>query len=164
MAYATVFDTASTGYKPLWFVLVGAVFIGLSVLLIRFRRASPKWRERSTVARVIYPYGLLFFSVIWTIGAFIRGYQEIGTALEAANTGTAQIVEGPVTNFVPAPATGHANESFCVSNACFSYSDYVVTPGFNQTSSHGGPIHEGLNVRITYVGNTILKLEVSKDR
>jgi hypothetical protein len=51
-------------------------------------------------------------------------------------------------------------ESFCVSGVCFRYSDYVVTAGFNQTSSHGGPIRDGLPVRVTYIGNTIVKLEV----
>jgi hypothetical protein len=46
----------------------------------------------------------------------------------------------------------------------FAYSDYVVTPGFNNTSSHGGPMREGLYVRIHYTGSVtgvaIVKLEV----
>jgi hypothetical protein len=69
-----------------------------------------------------------------------------------------------VTGFMPMPVTGHAMEHFCVSGACFSYSDYVVTAGFNRTSSRGGPIREGLPVRVTYLGNTILKLEVGGAR
>jgi hypothetical protein len=60
------------------------------------------------------------------------------------------------------PYTGHAMESFCVQEQCFSYSDYVVTTGFHNTASHGGPIREGLNVRIEYIGNIILKLEVAR--
>lgn len=60
------------------------------------------------------------------------------------------------------PATGHAMEKFCVADACFEYSEYVISGGFNNTSSHGWPIREGLRVRATYVGNSIVKLEVAK--
>jgi hypothetical protein len=45
-----------------------------------------------------------------------------------------------------------------------SYSDYVVTAGFNNTASHGGPIRQDLPVRISYVGNSIVKLEIRSDR
>ncbi len=31
---------------------------------------------------------------------------------------------------------------------------------FNNAASRGGPIREGLPVRISHIGNTILKLEV----
>jgi len=53
-------------------------------------------------------------------------------------------------------------ERFCVSGVCFAYSDFVITSGFNNTSSHGGPIREGLPVRVTYVGDMIVKLEVAR--
>ncbi|MBX9769509.1 MAG: hypothetical protein K2X47_19690 [Bdellovibrionales bacterium] len=53
-------------------------------------------------------------------------------------------------------------ESFMVSGVRFQYSDYVVTDGFNQTASHGGPISKGAYVRICYdpKGNHILRLEI----
>jgi hypothetical protein len=48
-----------------------------------------------------------------------------------------------------------------VESQCFSYSDYGDSVGFSNTSVRGGPIKAGLPVRVTFVGNTILKLEVS---
>lgn len=51
-------------------------------------------------------------------------------------------------------------ESFNVNGVKFEYSDYVITPGFNNAASKGGPIKEGLPVRISYIDGTILKLEV----
>ena len=51
-------------------------------------------------------------------------------------------------------------ESFAVGGHRFSYSDYVVTSGFHNTASHGGPIHDGLDVRVSYLGNLILRLEI----
>ncbi|WP_321797617.1 hypothetical protein [Burkholderia sp. BCC1988] len=66
-----------------------------------------------------------------------------------------------MTAFEPMPYGGHAMERFCVGQVCFSYSDYVVTGGFNNTASHGGPIRAGLPVRVSYVDGLIVKLEVA---
>jgi len=40
----------------------------------------------------------------------------------------------------------------------------MVTAGFNNTLSHGGPIHEGLRVRIADVDGAIARLEIARDR
>lgn len=73
------------------------------------------------------------------------------------------VVEGVVEKFVPMPHAGRSHESFWVNGVRFSYSDYEITPAFNNTASHGGPIYEGLPIRISYVGNKILKLEVASE-
>jgi hypothetical protein len=59
------------------------------------------------------------------------------------------------------PYSGHPNETLSVNGVEFSYSDYVIVPCFNNTTSHGGPIRDGLRVRIAYSGNCILKLEIA---
>jgi len=63
-------------------------------------------------------------------------------------------------NFRPMPFEGHRNESFTIENEYFSYSDYVVTPCFNKSSSHGGPIRSDLPLRVSYSGDCILKIEL----
>jgi hypothetical protein len=73
-----------------------------------------------------------------------------------------KVVDGIVTNFHPMPRSGHAVENFDVDGVHFFYSDYILNPGFNTTSSRGGSIREGLHVRISYIGNTIIKLEVAQ--
>lgn len=91
----------------------------------------------------------------------IERYQ-ISSALHA---GTGLTVEGLVEHFHPMPWSGHDTERFDVQGVPFAYSDYVINNGFNHTSSHGGPIREGLPVRITYLParphNLIIKLEVA---
>ena len=63
------------------------------------------------------------------------------------------------------PYAGHAMEHFSVCGVPFSrLSDYVVTAGFNHTSSHRKPIRPSSWVRISYVGNTIARLEMSRVR
>lgn len=73
------------------------------------------------------------------------------------------MVQGYVTNFRPMPYEGHQDECFSVQSETFCYSDYGITAGFNNSASHGGPIREGLPVRVSYVGNTIVRLEVRSD-
>jgi hypothetical protein len=62
------------------------------------------------------------------------------------------VVEGRVINFHPMPSEGHRNESFTIENEYFSYLDFVVTPCFNNSSSHGGPIRPDLPFRVSYSG------------
>jgi hypothetical protein len=164
MSYVTVFDVADAGYKSAGFPAFGLIFIVLGILLVVFRRRIPRWNTRSRTARIIFPYGFLCFAALWTAVAFLTTYSDYRQASQTRAANTANIVEGLVTNFVPMPVTGHAMESFCVKAVCFNYSDFAVTAGFNRTSSHGGPIREGLPVRVTYLGNTILKLEVGQER
>jgi hypothetical protein len=60
------------------------------------------------------------------------------------------------------PAAGNDTERLEVNGIPFSYSDYIVTSGFNQSSSQDGTINEGLKVRICYSGGEIPKLEVGR--
>jgi len=94
--------------------------------------------------------------------AFSSTYRDYACLSKAIDSARVSVVEGVVNQFQPMPYTGHAMEHFCVNANCFAYSDYVITAGFNHTSSHGGPIREGLPVRVTFVGSTIVKLEVAR--
>ena len=145
----TTGPTSSLWYLPPIIVVV--------ILLIR--------RPRIALA-VIY----LAFAAVVALGMlwFQRGWNQsvshaYTTAARAAQDSTTSVVEGRVENFNPAPAEGHQDETFTVKGVPFAYSDYVITGGFNQTQAHGGPIHEGLLVRIHYIprGNVIVKLEIA---
>jgi hypothetical protein len=101
--------------------------------------------------------------VLWTTIASVAVFGGWTATWLAETRGQLAVVAGPVETFHPVPYDGHDTERFTVSNVHFAYSDYEVTSGFNQTSCHGGPIREGLQVRISYTGSladaTIVKLE-----
>lgn len=101
--------------------------------------------------------------LLWSVVAFATTYGDYWTGYHALASGKASYVEGTVDNFVPMPYQGHADESFTVKGVPFSYSDFGITRGFNNTSSHGGPIRSGQYVRIWYLENDILKLQIKKD-
>jgi len=166
MQYRVVFDITSAGYQSWSFAAPGLIFIAVGALLVAIVASQktlpfPWWSTRPAASKV-FAYFFLCFAVVWTLIAFCSTYREYSSLDAARRNGSAKVVEGVVTNFKPMPATGHAMERFCVLAACFEYSDYVVTSGFNNTSSHGGPIREGLPVRVTYIGDSIVKLEVAE--
>jgi hypothetical protein len=156
--FTVVFDVAHNGARALWFPVPGLLFIFIGLCLPRLIDSGilrcQAWMKPW------FPIVFLTFAVFWTAASFIAVCGHYFRDREALSAGKAQYVEGPVENFVPMPYTGHAMESFTVKGVPFSYSDYVVTSGFNNTASHGGPIRSGLYVRIWYLGNDILKLEI----
>jgi hypothetical protein len=161
MGYRVVFDVSTAGYKAWNFALVGLVFslAGLGVVALRDKLGG--WWTAHPTASKVFAFSFLGFALLWTTVSFVTTYSDYHTLLSAERTNRLHIVEGVVSNFNPMPATGHTMERFCVGSDCFTYSDFVVTAGFNNTTSHGGPIRNGLAVRVSHLGNQIAKLEVA---
>ena len=160
MTYEVAFDIGSAGFKSWPFPAFGLIFVAVGVWLYWHRNALPgRWR-RSARAAKIFTLSFLAFSGFWTLGTFAVTFLNYRRLAFAAAQGAVSVVEGPVRGFTPMPAAGHAMERFCVHDVCFEYSDYLVTAGFNNTSSHGGPMRDGMSVRVTCVGNSIVKLEI----
>jgi hypothetical protein len=161
MHYRTVFDIATAGYKSWSFPAFGLIFVAIGALIVANRRNLPgAWSKRPKSSSA-FSFFFLGFAILWTVTSFMSTYAEYRSLTQADTKHESRVVEGTVTEFKPMPVTGHAMEKFCVSDTCFEYSDYIVTGGFNNTSSHGGPIRAGLQVRVTYVDNTIVRLEVA---
>src|ERR1700692_2310924 len=106
---------------------------------------------------------MVVFGPIFTIVVY-NSQTSMGTDWRSVyGRGGYSTVEGVVHDFKPMPYEGHQDECFWVENQKFCYSDYVVQPGFRQSASHGGPIREGLPVRIAYYEGEILRLDIRAD-
>jgi hypothetical protein len=162
MEYQTIFDVTTAGYRNWDFSAFGIPFVAIGALLVTKRRSLPGWWGDRPRASSAFAYFFLVFSLLWTLIAFVSTYSDYSSLAQAVKSNSATVTEGIVHDFKPMPVTGHSMERFCVSDRCFSYSDFNVTAGFNNTSSHGGPIREGLVVRVTHVRGSIAKLEVAK--
>jgi hypothetical protein len=165
VTYKTVFDASQHGYENFWslapmltsFVAIGAMLVFRPALMQLIFPQGLQGRARRIFSWIFFIFSLLFATVL--LPGTLLEYQRATSDLRE---GRYSVVEGPVTDFVPMPYEGHALESFTVNGRRFSYSDYSMTAAFRNTASHGGPIREGLNVRVTYSGNLILRLEVGQ--
>lgn len=80
------------------------------------------------------------------------------------NSGRYAVLEGRVKDFRPMPDDGSSGESFSIAGRTFSYSDeepILTTVCFNQTSPHGGPIHDSMWLRVKFVDNCILEIQTA---
>jgi hypothetical protein len=160
--YRTVFDITVAGYKSWTFPAFGLAFVAAGAVLVSLRRRLPGWWPKDPRPRDVFAFAYLGFALLWTATTFLVTYSEYVRLRRAVENGRTDVVEGVVSQFKPMPPTDKGMERFCVQKECFEYSNNVVTAGFNDTSLHGGPIREGLAVRVTYVGNEIVKLEVGR--
>jgi hypothetical protein len=161
MTFKTIFDAESHGYSTWWFPAIGLIFIFWG-LLVAFR---PMFTSQNTgplrKVKSIMRWSFVAFGILWISITFYGRFREYITASSALHTRNYQVVEGPVTYYVPMPSDGYGEESFVVNGVSFGYSDNNLTVGFHNTASHGGPIREGLYVRVTYLDNLILRLEIA---
>ena len=108
--------------------------------------------------------GFWFLWVLVAVPIVVTQYADAKRELEASTT---RAVSGVVRTFTPGELVGRKTESFEVNGVPFFYQYEIITGGFRRTMAHGGPVREGLQVRIWYdgepgqlVGNRILKLEI----
>src|SRR5947209_19646614 len=99
----------------------------------------------------------------------MSGYHEYNTAQKILLEGRAAVVEGPITDFHTPQPTQKGNDRFTVNGVPFFYTDADLSnPGFKQQTVDGGPLRNGLLVRIHYYydssrkQNIILKLEIQE--
>lgn len=158
MTYRTVFDVLQNGYTgwqdALAFLL--PVVIGAFILAdgLRARKAvpsDPKWKMGLGAILI----SLLFTgSVLWSS---YRDYRSLAARLRDRRFHT---VEGEVENYGAGGSQGKYFESFSVAGHDFSYYGSSMSGyGFHQLARDGGPIRNGLHVRIAYSGSVILRLQ-----
>jgi hypothetical protein len=151
MGYITVFDITQSGFRGWWVPAFGMLFVLIGVSLVK-KRAR---KHRGKVLASIY----LGLSILWTgtvCTVLVSNHFKLTSALRE---GRCQVAEGTVTEF---HAVDEKREWFVVNGTRFEYSDFSVGSGFNNMAMYGGPIHEGLHVRIHHLGNDIVKLEVAR--
>ena len=158
-----VFDILQSDYTEWKPILLGLAFVALGLLLTLAPRLMQKLLPGGLQgkARIAFGWILLAFALAWTYGAYDNTYPSYKRLREAAARGQAVTIEGPIEHFHPMPYGGHDSESFDVAGEHFSFSDYSYTGGFNRSASHGGPLHEGLWVRIAHIDHIIVKLETA---
>ncbi len=163
VAYRTVFDASQQSFA--WWVVIiplAVAFVGVGILVNRSRipKVPSAIRISGSVTLICAGLCVAIFLFASTLSAY-----HTGSDLLATNQ--AQVAEGQVIDLT-STASGKA-ESFRVQGVQFSYSEYSESLGFHHVSTLGGPMKEGLQVKIWYAhidgdpsDPVILKLEISQ--
>ncbi|MDP1978294.1 hypothetical protein [Undibacterium sp.] len=180
MTSTVVFDITQAGYKSYGFPAFGLFFVVLSAWMLfsfldqkrkNFPNKSIRFRGKTWNF-----YCLFGCTCLWTIFTFKGTYTDYRNLRTAYEQGQCELVEGRVENFQnvsqskPRPEVENDSrskprpeEQFDVGNTHFFYSKSVITAGFNTSLAAGGPMKEGLYVRIHHCGNDIARLEIVDD-
>jgi hypothetical protein len=154
--YKTVFEVSYFSNGDLQ-TQVSALILGPLVLAITMWLKWPKLKAR--YEKVLFYLFPLFWGLFWFVGwgsfffsALYYGH-KFTTALK---TGQCQSVEG----VVKVARQGPKSDDIQIANEDFEINYYIGTLGYRQIIAQGGVLRNGVQVRIHYLGNTILKVEV----
>lgn len=164
VAFTTVFDASNPWSHDWWFASFGLLGVAMGILAV----VQPELFERRgstplrTKARAGFGWFFATGATLWTVASFWQTYHGWQKTANKLRQGQFSVAEGPVIEFQRVPFGGKGWEGFTVDGHRFWYSSYIITPGFHQYASFGGPLREGEYVRVTYRQNLILKLEIAK--
>lgn len=158
--YKVAYDLLEEGYSGWSFNIICFLLALFGVGLVWFvKKITNKIADKKERLRwLITPYVMVIFPIILGTVVLVSGLSEYYSMRKMLREGRASYVEGIVTDFY----SGENYESFEVNGKRFSYDYKTVSAGFRQTKYHGGPIDEGVNVRIWHNRGTIVRLEVAK--
>ncbi len=156
--YRLVYDITHD-WPALWLPGGGLAVLAFGVLMWYAVRDQPPRRmgagprsvsgsPRGQDARAAVALLFISLSALFTLGTAVGVLGSYFAARRAQVTGDARVVEGRVEAFHPMSPLGHDAERFTVAGVRFAYP--VSGIGFRQTAPEGGPIREGLFVRIHY--------------
>jgi hypothetical protein len=107
---------------------------------------------------------LLLF--IYLVVTGLTGCQQLAS-LDLAyqlDSGRATVVAGTVQDFTASQHGANSAkgpECFTVTGHRYCYDWNPITVGFNWTNTEGGPIRNGLHVRVSSIGDLIVRLEIA---
>jgi len=163
--YELVYDAANGNPETWPFMPISLLVILFGAFLTFSETARSAFsRGRSKKLMLIFSRVLFGGAVLLTLLSGCSTFSKTKEAKLSSLDNTCTLIEGKVVNFKPRASEGGQNEKFKVNNITFEYSDYVFTGGFNNTASHGGPIYEGLKVRLCYFDRSNPNAYISRSR
>jgi hypothetical protein len=150
------YDLARDGYDTWGIPVLALVAAGGAGAIYAFFSLLKVTPLRTTRSMLFAALGCLILSAV----NFVLTYTDYAILRDAYHRGHYREVSGEVENFVDGgPGIQPGTERFSVGGISFSYSKYIVVPGFRTTRASGGPLRQGLLVRIRYMDTAIVRLE-----
>jgi hypothetical protein len=158
--YRLVFDAAMNGYQT-WraAILPGCVSVAALIILVLLRsNIAIKAKGARFYCGIISAVAAI--ATAGCVAMLVHTRREYDALRSSLRDRTFRVVEGYVVDFVPQGADGHPIERFRVDSTRFEYSRSDITSAFHHTAISGGPIRNGIAVRIADVNGKIARLEI----
>jgi hypothetical protein len=166
MDYDVIFDVRqqtiiiweSIAPLVLFSIVLAVAGIGVLRRIIPATIGTPRW------AAATFCFVGALFSIYLALNTYINTQRtkEHYANILANNKGSS--IEGCVVEYRPRETLDRGPlESFRVDGILFEYNGSQSHYGFHLTKARGGPIREGLPVRITYMNDVILRIEVAEN-
>ena len=158
MEYQVLFDVGARGYRlgvvPALALI--SMFAAAGFSYFAHVRKAGLWKRAAA-------YGSLSLTALLAAVIVASTYVEYQALATVLKSDVVKVVEGEVRRLTETPSPWNPGESFTVGGIRFHYSAFHYTHSFRKPRSRGGPIREGLPVRIHYGRfppyNMILRLE-----
>lgn len=160
--YQLVFDAAAQGYTTWRAAILPAsiAVVGILLAVASHEQALDKRRGLNFYQTLAASVGVL--AALGCVAMLVHTWREYDILRGSLRSGNFRLVEGRVTGLVPEGPDGHPMETFRVDGTRFTYSTSDITSAFHWTVARGGPIREGLRVRIADVNGAIARLEIAR--
>src|SRR5215813_9594339 len=153
-----VYDLLLSGYDTWRFPLVGVITgAALALMYVVFRAIRVPISRGFKITFVLQ----MILALAWTIAGLIWSYDEYAELARRYRRGDFIEVSGKVENFDQGLSPARpGDERFTVNGVTFFYSQNMVSAGFRKTHNSGGPLRDGMTVKIRYIGSSIVRLEI----
>jgi hypothetical protein len=158
--YKLVFDAAANGYQTWRAAILPASVSVVALMLVMFVRRSISAEEKGVRFYRGIAGAVSVLAALGSVAMLVHTWREYDLLRSSLRSGAFRLVDGHVADFIPQQADGHPIERFRVDGVRFEYSRSDITSAFHRTATEGGPIRNGVAVRIADVNGKIARLEV----
>ena len=168
MNCALHYDLFARDDYNVWLVIVSfSLFLVGIALHLAGGRFSRNGFLVSRILRRIFRGGGIGFALAWAVMAVYvinARNADYDRLLALHSSGKESVVTGIVTNFSPFGPRPHGRpkETFEVEGVPFAYppDNSTTMLGFSKLSGRGGPLRDNLSVRVSYIEDRIVRLEI----
>jgi len=161
----SLYDLKAAGFPFWWWPAGGLAAIAVSFVL---SKVLPDTFSPVILPRIFYRVNFWFICLVISYFCFyLPGGALLRYLYVAGQVGRGAIsqVRGPITGYHPYyPGLGiPPRQRFSVCGVAFSFDPDSFEAGFRGTIGEGGGLRDGANVEISYVGSTVVRIQICPD-
>jgi hypothetical protein len=145
------YDISRDGFRFWW-------FLGMPYLMMTYFLTLYFFKAQGGSLLLVAASIAFIVAIFSSVGFWF----EFVNSCKALKNGSCKIVEGFVTEHTVSCTEdrNRESESFIVADKRFSYNDTMMVVGFSKTSRNGGKIRNDMNLKVFYLEDRIIRIEI----